>query len=59
MPAEICNNGKWKWGKTGECKYDSKAEAEEDNKDYYNETAKNLLTEKEGTFNIWDKKYNI
>ena len=58
MPAEICNNGKWKWGKTGECKYDSKAEAEEDNKDYYNETGKNLLTEKEGTFNIWDKKYN-
>ncbi len=35
MPAEQCNNGKWKWGKTGACKYDSKLEAENDNKDYY------------------------
>ena len=35
MPAEQCNNGKWKWGKTGACKYYSKLEAENDNKDYY------------------------
>jgi len=35
MPAEECNNGKWKWGKTGECKYDSQEEAEKDNEDYY------------------------
>jgi len=35
MPAEECNNGKWKWGETGECKYDSQEEAEEDNEDYY------------------------
>ena len=33
MPAEECNNGKWKWGETGECKYDSQEEAEEDNED--------------------------
>ena len=35
MPAEECNNGKWKWGETGECKYDSQEEAEKDNEDYY------------------------
>ena len=37
MPAEKCNNGKWKWGETGECEYDSQEEAEKDNEDY-NET---------------------
>ena len=37
MPAEECNNGMWKWGETGECKYESQEEAEEDNKDYMNE----------------------
>ena len=35
MPAEECNNGKWKWGETGECKYETQEEAEEDNEDYY------------------------
>jgi len=35
MPAEKCNNGKWRWGATGSCKYDSKQQAEDDNKDYY------------------------
>ena len=35
MPAEECNNGKWKWREPGECKYDSQEEAEEDNEDYY------------------------
>lgn len=35
MPAIKCANGKWKWGESGSCKYDSKAEADEDNKDYY------------------------
>ena len=35
MPAELCNNGKWKWGKTGACKYDTQAEAEKDNENYY------------------------
>ena len=33
MPAEECNNGKWKWGETGECKYETQEEAEEDNED--------------------------
>mgnify|MGYP003627490340 FL=1 len=35
MPCEECENGKVKWGKTGECQYDSIAECEAANKDYY------------------------
>ena len=35
MPCEECENGKYKWGKTGSCTYDSVAECEEANKDYY------------------------
>ena len=37
MPAEECDNGLWKWGETGECKYETQEEAEEDNEDYYEE----------------------
>ena len=37
MPCEECENGKVKWGKTGECQYDSIAECEAANKDYYEE----------------------
>jgi len=33
MPAEECNNGMWKWGETGECKYETQEEAEQDNED--------------------------
>ena len=51
MPAEECNNGMWKWGETGECKYETQEEAEEDNEDYYEE-------EKIKQINIWNKKYN-
>ena len=35
MPAYKCDNGKYRWGATGSCKYNSKQEAEDDNKDYY------------------------
>ena len=35
MPCEECENGKYKWGKTGSCEYDSIAECEAANKDYY------------------------
>ena len=35
MPAKECDNGKWKWGETGACIYDSKEAAEKDNEDYY------------------------
>ena len=38
MPCEKCENGKYKWGKTGSCEYDSIAECEEANKDYYEKT---------------------
>ena len=34
MPAKECDNGKWKWGDTGECKYESEQEAIDDNSDY-------------------------
>ena len=35
MPCKECENGKYKWGNTGECEYDSMAECEAANKDYY------------------------
>ena len=35
MPSIKCTNGKWKWGEYGECIYDTKAEADDDNADYY------------------------
>ena len=35
MPAKECDNGKWKWGDTGSCQYDSKEECEKDNEGYY------------------------
>ncbi len=38
MPCEECENGKYKWGKTGSCEYDTVAECEAANKDYYEKT---------------------
>ena len=35
MPCKKCKDGKVKWGNRGECKYDTIAECEEANKDYY------------------------
>ena len=60
MPAEECNNGKWKWGKTGECKYDSQEEAEKDNEDYYEneDDMKETDSDNQRDIKIWDKKYN-
>tara|TARA_R110000824_G_scaffold120293_3_gene275400 strand:+ start:914 stop:1630 length:717 start_codon:yes stop_codon:yes gene_type:complete len=45
MPCEKCENGKVKWGKTGSCKYDSIAECEADNKDYYEEEKTTSIVE--------------
>ena len=45
MPCEECENGKVKWGKTGSCEYDSIAECEEANKDYYNEMKTTKIVE--------------
>jgi len=45
MPCEECENGKYKWGKTGDCQYDSVAECEEANKDYYEEIKETKIVE--------------
>ena len=45
MPCEECENGKYKWGKTGDCTYDSIAECEEANKDYYEEIKETKIVE--------------
>jgi len=45
MPCEECEDGKVKWGKTGSCKYDSIAECEEDNKDYYEDMKETKIVE--------------
>jgi len=45
MPCEKCDNGKYKWGKTGSCTYDSVAECEEANKDYYEEIKETKIVE--------------
>ena len=37
MPCYECESGKWKFGQTGNCQYDSKSECETANKDYYAE----------------------
>ncbi len=64
MPAIECENNKWKWGETGECKYNSQEEAEQDNEEYRDMTNLNskgydnaVSLTKEGKYNIdsdWD-----
>ena len=34
MPSIQCDNGKWKWGESGSCIYDSKKESDDANSDY-------------------------
>ena len=41
MPCYECENGKWKFGQTGECQYDSNQTCETANKDYYAEETYN------------------
>tara|TARA_B100000902_G_scaffold274059_1_gene259925 strand:- start:29 stop:538 length:510 start_codon:yes stop_codon:yes gene_type:complete len=36
MPCTKCKDGKYKWGETGECKYDSKEACEKANPKHYN-----------------------
>ena len=43
MPAEEYNNGLWKWGETGECKYESQEEAEDDNIEYEEEQNNKIM----------------
>lgn len=40
MPCKQCTDGKYKWGETGECQYDTLEECEQANKDYYDKTTK-------------------
>jgi len=35
MPCEECENGKWRWGASGECQYSTKSECDTANADYY------------------------
>ena len=35
MPCYECESGKWRFGQTGKCEYDSKSDCETANKDYY------------------------
>jgi len=41
MPCLECENGKWRWGESGECQYGSKSQCEEANADYYAESKLN------------------
>ena len=45
MPCEKCENGKYKWGKTGSCTYDTVDECEKANKDYYEEEKTTSIVE--------------
>jgi hypothetical protein len=45
MPCEKCDNGKYKWGKTGSCTYDTVAECEAANKDYYEDMKTTSIVE--------------
>jgi hypothetical protein len=45
MPCMECENGKVKFGKTGACEYDTIAECEEANKDYYEELKNTRIVE--------------
>jgi hypothetical protein len=37
MPCLECENGLWKFGKTGKCEYQTKKDCETANADYYND----------------------
>ena len=45
MPCKKCENGKWKFGNTGKCQYNTKAECETDNADYYEDMKTTRIVE--------------
>ena len=47
MPSLQCENGKWKWGETGSCKYMTKEDAELDNQEYKNDDDESSEKEKD------------
>tara|TARA_R110001583_G_scaffold3025_2_gene20379 strand:+ start:466 stop:1113 length:648 start_codon:yes stop_codon:yes gene_type:complete len=62
MPCTKCKDGKYKWGKTGSCKYDTKADCESDNKDYYKKNTMKPTPLGKKTYAEYEKelkKYNL
>jgi seryl-tRNA synthetase len=60
MPCEKCENDKYKWGKTGSCKYDTKKECEKANPKKYNKMMPTPLGKK--TYAEYEKElkeYNL
>ena len=45
MPCKKCKDGNVKWGQTGECEYETIAECEEANKDYYEDLKTTRIVE--------------
>ena len=45
MPCKKFENGKWKFGNTGKCQYNTKAECETDNADYYEDLKTTRIVE--------------
>ena len=54
MPCKECENGKYKWGNTGECKYDSKEACEKANPKKYNKMKPTPLGKK--TYEEYEKE---
>ena len=59
MPCTKCENGKYKWGKTGECKYDSKEACEKANKKNYNKMRPTPLGKTYEQYEKELKEYNL
>ena len=54
MPCTKCKDGKYKWGKTGECKYDTKEACEKANPKKYNKMQPTPLGKK--TYEEYEKE---
>tara|TARA_R100001463_G_scaffold4228_2_gene16194 strand:- start:379 stop:867 length:489 start_codon:yes stop_codon:yes gene_type:complete len=59
MPCTKCKDGKYKWGKTGECKYDSKEACEKANPKNYNKMKPTPLGKTYEEYAKELKEYNL
>ena len=59
MPCTKCKNNKYKWGKTGECKYDSKEACEKANNKNYNKMKPTPLGKTYEQYEKELKEYNL
>lgn len=59
MPCTKCENGKYKWGKTGECKYDSKEECEKANPKKYSKMRPTPLGKTYAEYEKELKEFNL